>query len=365
MRRCIFHYPGEISQNPGVGSELRPTMMIDAFKKIGYEVIEITGTSSERLQQIEMVKSQIKQGVKYDFVYAENRNIPTMLSDDDHIPRHPFMDLNFFKFCKKNGVKVGLFYRDCHWAFKELRSAIPFVKRLILQFCFRFELSRYKKLVEKIYLPSAEMQKYVFQDTDIAVLPPGGDSRGELSAFKKEKQQDSLKLFYVGGVYGIYDITNLLKAVHGEEDIFLTICTVKEQWENIESIYAPYLTDRIRIVHKKSSELVEHYQEADASLFFVNSNEYANMAMPIKVFESISYGTPVIVSAGTAISKLIEKENCGWIAANDVDDLKVLFRALKNSSVEVNEKITSTIKASVRHTWEARAIQVTDELCNR
>lgn len=362
MRRCIFHYPGEISKNPGVGSELRPTMMVDAFKKIGYEVIEITGTSSERLRQIEMVKSQIKQGVKYDFVYAENRNIPTMLSDDDHIPRHPFMDLNFFNFCKKNGVKVGLFYRDCHWAFEELSSAIPFAKRMILQFCFRFELAQYKKLIEKIYLPSAEMQKYVFQDTDIAVLPPGGASHGELASFKKGMQKDCLRLFYVGGVYGIYDITNLVKAVYNEEDVYLTICTVKEQWEDMAHIYEPYMTDRIQIIHKKSSELVEHYQNADASLFFVNSNEYANMAMPIKVFESISYGTPVIVSEGTAISNLIEKEDCGWIVANDSEQLKILFAELKKAPISISEKTAHTIKASEKHTWEARAKQVLEDL---
>ena len=46
MKRCIFHYPAPIADAPGIGSALRPKRMLAAFRAIGYEVEEVTGSCS-------------------------------------------------------------------------------------------------------------------------------------------------------------------------------------------------------------------------------------------------------------------------------------------------------------------------------
>ena len=104
MKRCIFHYPGKVDSNPKVGSAVRPKMMLEAFKQIGYEVDEVTGSGKERKEKIKKIKKNIKNGTRYDFVYSESRNIPTLLSDDSHIPTHPLQDFSFLRYCKK---KIG------------------------------------------------------------------------------------------------------------------------------------------------------------------------------------------------------------------------------------------------------------------
>ena len=362
MKKCIFHYPGPISSKPSVGSELRPYKMLEAFKNSGYEVIEVTGSSAERTKKIREIKDNIKKGIKYDFLYAENRNIPTILADEDHIPRHPLADFSLFKICSDNDIPMGLFYRDCHWAFEELRKGTSKLKRLILDICIKAELRKYVKFFKKIYLPSEEMHKYVFQNRDIDVLPPGGNIVENLNAFKMHGTNDTLNVFYVGGIYGIYDITNIVKAVSQVENVNLTICTVKEQWDAYKGYYEPLMNERISIIHKKSDELKEYYKTAHFSLFLVNDNEYANMAMPIKVFEAINYGTPIVVSDNMAVAKIIKEEKCGWVIENSVDSLVGLLDYLKSNPEELSNKTQNTILAASKHSWQVRTKKVIEDL---
>ena len=108
-KRCIFHIPNYIDKTSKSGSSVRPQMMIKAFEEIGYHVDYVMGYGKERKSQIEKIKRNIRNGVKYEFLYAENSTTPTLLTEKNHIPKYPFLDFGFFKFCKKYGIKIGLF----------------------------------------------------------------------------------------------------------------------------------------------------------------------------------------------------------------------------------------------------------------
>ena len=85
MKRCIYHFPEPIVENPGIGSALRPNRMLAAFRALGYEVDEITGYSKERKKKIAAIRKRIAAGEKYDFVYSESVNGPTMMADKDNL----------------------------------------------------------------------------------------------------------------------------------------------------------------------------------------------------------------------------------------------------------------------------------------
>ena len=73
-KRCIYHYPGEIIAS-GIGSALRPYKMLEAFIQLGYEVDVVSGSSAERKRIMKQIRRKICSGVKYDFLYAEDRNM--------------------------------------------------------------------------------------------------------------------------------------------------------------------------------------------------------------------------------------------------------------------------------------------------
>ena len=116
QKRCIFHLPFTPDPvNRPSGTNIRPGKMLQGFKDRGYDVFEIVGESNRRAERIREAKKLIRDGAIFDFVYSESETMPTMLTDKDHLPRHPFMDFSFMRFCRSRGIPVGLFYRDAYW----------------------------------------------------------------------------------------------------------------------------------------------------------------------------------------------------------------------------------------------------------
>jgi hypothetical protein len=82
--------------------------------------------------------------------------MPTLLTESHHLPTHPFLDFNFFRFLKNNDIKIGLFYRDVQWNFKELYN-INFFKKIYAKFFYYWDLYNYNNLLDVLFLPSLKM----------------------------------------------------------------------------------------------------------------------------------------------------------------------------------------------------------------
>lgn len=146
-KRCIVHIPNHIEKSGKSGSNIRPIKMKQAFEENGYLVEYISGYGTERKVQINKIKRNIRNGIKYDFLYSESSTMPTLLTEKNHLPRYPFLDFSFFKFCKKNGIKIGLFYRDIQWKFSVYRDNVSWYKKCFSIPMYRYDLRQYKKLL--------------------------------------------------------------------------------------------------------------------------------------------------------------------------------------------------------------------------
>lgn len=355
MKRCIFHYLHPVEEKPGIGSALRPNRMLQAFREIGYEVDTVTGYGAQRKKQIRKIRQNIKNGVQYDFVYSESVNEPTALSDWDHLPRHPFMDFGFLKFCCKRGIPVGLFYRDMHWRFPVYRNTVSRWKQMITLPLFRWDLRMYRKCVDILYVPSKALGELV-PHPRTEPLPPGGLLRPTPA-----QAGQTLRIFYVGNVVGVYDITAFCRAVSQTEGVELTICTPQKSWEEAKHRYEP-LCDRIRIVHKSGEELAPHYAEADLFCCCLEANEYTCLAMPIKTFEAIGYGVPVMITEGIAAADLIAEAGCGWVVENSEEAFRTLLTGLKSDPGQIQKMKENVIAIAPCHTWANRAKKVAEDL---
>lgn len=364
MKRCIYHYPNPVEDKPGVGSALRPSQMLQAFRAIGYEVELVTGYSAERREKIRLVSEKIKSGVNYDFVYSENVNDPTLMSDKDHFPRHPFMDFQFFGLCRRHGISVGLFYRDVYWKFPIFQASVSPLKRRILIPMFAYDLKQYRRRLDLMYLPTMRMQQYALPGFPSKELPPGGVLRPESYAFKRERTpaEEGLRIFYVGSLSALYDNRMLFQAVQETPGVYLTVCTHQKQWEKCLPEYEKYLCERIEVVHKSGDALREYYENADVAAYCLNHDEYLDMAMPIKVFEAISYGTPLLATSIYSIAQMIRRENIGWVTETSVEGIKSMLEYLKAHPEQIREKTEHTIRAAERNTWQCRAQQVANDL---
>lgn len=274
------------------------------------------------------------------------------------------MDFAFLRFCRSQGIPVGLFYRDIYWKFPDIFNAsTTMVKRSILIPLFLYDLKKYRSCVDMLYLPTERMYQFIQNGIVHKSLPPAGVLHENSYLVKKSRPAKSgLHIFYVGATSGLYDNRCLLQAVKETENVCLTLCTCKQQWEQQKAVYEPFLCERIQVLHKSAEQLKEYYEAADIFAYCLQENDYLHMAMPIKIFEAVSYGTPILATGAASLSSFIVNNKIGWITEPTVDCLKKQFRFLLDHPEEIREKTENTINAAYCNTWEDRARQVAEDL---
>ena len=358
MKKMIFHIPIQINKNHFSGSQLRPQKMIQAFKDIGYEVELVMGYAKQRKSQISKIKQNINDGVKYDFLYSESSTMPTALTEKHHLPISPFLDFNFFGFCKAHKIKIGLYYRDVYWVFKDYEEETGYFKYMLAKFFYEYDLRQYNKYIDIFYLQSKHMYCFIpfsFRG-QVLMLPPGVDVK-RITPINKVTQ---LAFVYVGGLSKLYDLTLFSETVNTFKNIEFNLCTRREEWERQKEHYKSF--DNLYIYHKNGDELSEIYAKSSIAVYFIKPDALWTFPLGVKLFEYISYKKPIIAVKNTAVGEFVEKYNIGWVINYNETELKDLIISLQDKPSQIDQKIKNIEKIIPENTWEARALQVQKDL---
>ncbi len=357
----VFHHPLPLDYNSRSASGIRPIKMLNAFKKLGYEVDLATGYSNDRKLAVRNIVNNIKNGIKYDFCYSESSTMPTLLCDKNHFPLHPFLDFYFFKILKTNDIPIGLFYRDIYWLFPEYKKRLGYLKALLGRFFYKYDLLQYSKYLSKLYLPTELMEKYIPIDKkDIfKALPPGLE---ELSANLECSVTDELTILYIGGLNNHYKMHELFKAVQNKKNIKLIICTRKEEWNQVKDEYSQFMSNNISVVHKSGLELNELFRKSNCTSIFVEPQKYWSFALPLKLFEYLGNYKPIIATENTYSADFIKRHNIGWAISYEKKALESLLKELTNSPEKIREKTDNCKRIARTNTWLERALQVKKDL---
>jgi len=345
---------------------LRPRQIIEGLRQIGYSVDIIEGTAHERKKKIKEIKNNINAGICYDFMYAENSTMPTLLTESHHLPLHPFMDFSFFKFVRNHNIKIGLFYRDIYWKFDDYKRAVPTWKRIPAIMCYKYDLIIYKQLLYKLYLPSYSVYKYLSElniDNQIEELPPGCEAlTSEVPMTPPDFTQKNLNIFYVGGLGNQYQIEELLKAASLVSKCELTICCRENEWMKEKGHLTSYLSSRIHIIHKSGADLEPYYANADICSLLFKPDIYREMAMPYKAFEYLAHLKPVLATENTAIGEFTARNGIGWSIPYNFNDIATLLEKIIESPQLLREKQLACAHVKEENTWAKRATKIAYDL---
>jgi glycosyltransferase involved in cell wall biosynthesis len=367
MKKIIFHIPYKINLNIFSTPNIRPQKLINSFIQKGFDVKVISGFHKERKKIIYEIKEDIKNGIKYDFLYSESSTMPTLLTDENHLPKYPFLlDFSFFRYCKRNSIPIGLFYRDIHWKFKQFEIEKYSLKYFISIFFYKLDLFFYSKLLDVLFLPSLNMMNYLKNLKNIKniVALPSGHDKSTLP-INKDKNSN-LRILYVGGLNEMYDLKLLIKSIYelNNSKIFLDICTRESDYLKVKDEYKLYFenNNNIKLYFSSGDQLDLLYSKADICSLFVRPHEYWNFTMPYKLLEYISKGKPIIVSSGSYVSKIIKDNSLGPIVIYEKNQLlRVLLEILNDKSIldKYNEPINKYFELNK---WEERVEIITNNL---
>ncbi|PID28689.1 MAG: glycosyltransferase [Candidatus Cloacimonadota bacterium] len=354
--KCIFHIPWKLAEKQNVASEIRPRKMLKAFMDYGYEVDTVWGDSRERKEKINNIKNKIKHGIKYDFMYSESSTLPNALTDYDHLPRSPFADYFFFRFCKKNSIPVGLFYRDVYWNISGYRRFNPLLNSGV-NFFHKLDNFLIFPLLKKLYLPSEAMKPYVpFVPDELSckALPSGVEP-------KTGKNTENNTFLYVGNVNdSIYDISVLFKVFSKIPEAELIVNCRETSNEFIKKTYKEYLTDNIKVKNYFGSDLVKLYDTASYAFLFFKPDIVRTFASPYKQFEYISYCKITIANIETHAGKFNRENNLGFSIKYDENELAECVKSLLGKDhAEIKKQIK---KFADENTWLKRAETVINDL---
>lgn len=340
--------------------------MIQAFRGLGYEVAVVTGLESERAGRIAAIKDTIRQGRQYDFVYSESSTLPTLLTESGRgLAWRPNLDFEFLTYMRQRHIPVGLFYRDVYWRTDHYRRMMTTSRRMIYTLFYHYDWLRYRRIVNHLYLPSLAMAAHLpthWPADRVSALPPGAGISAASAGQERDYFDGDLSLLYVGGVAPpFYDLTPTFAAIRSMQQVCITICCRSEEWNRWRAHYEPIPIERVRIVHVQGEDLSRLYDEANAFLLMRSDDPYLEFAMPVKVFEALGHGLPIITNQGTQVAKLVTEEEIGWVVSS-VDDLQNLLVSLSANPDGLKRKRYEAERARERHTWTSRAKHVVTTL---
>lgn len=357
QRRMVFHAPYALNRQATSASGIRPVQMRDAFERLGYEVWEVTGTSADRMAAAARVRTALAEGVRFDFCYSESSTMPTLLTDPDHLPHHPLVDFSLLRTLRAHGTRVGLFYRDIYWRFEGYGEGLPAAQKYSALAAYEYDLKAYRRATDVVFLPSREMEPYVGDERlTHHPLPPGHSIESAT-----EVPPSPLRLLYVGGVGSHYRLHALTQAMADVPEAHLTLCCREADWQSSRAEYEP-LPANVEVVHRSGEGLAELYRTTNVTTVYAEPGEYRDFANPVKVYEYLGHGKPIIASEGSLTGRFVAEHDLGWTIPYSREDAATLLRRLADHPDEVHAAHSSVMSHRDEHTWTERARTVVREL---
>ena len=139
----------------------------------------------------------------------------------------------------------------------------------------------------------------------------------------------------------------------------MTIVTRENLWEKFSDYYGE-LSDNIEKLHISGNELEEKLNESHISVIYLQETKYRKLAMPLKLFEAVGAGLPIISFGDCSVSDFVEENDIGWCIYPD--DKRNIFEYLLEHPEEIEKKRRNVLSIQDKHTWKARAEQVVESL---
>lgn len=330
----IGHYPLDILDR---APKVRISHMKEALARVA-SVTMVSDTRSARRRQLSALVDNLKHG-QYDAVYLESASSTATPSD-----------IHFLSLARRYHVPVGIFVRDAYQFFPDLYPQKG-LKHRILAVLYDLTIAQYKRLATSIFVPSVGLAEAI-GIRDAVLLPPGAEWKASSS------RERTHRIIYVGaagphdGVERLVQVMDRVIAVIPDAELVL----VMRKGEATR--FSVPLRGGISVVEAAGDALRALYATAQVAVIARPDTRYNRLAIPVKLFEYLSYGCPVVVTGPSEVANLVRVHRLGWVADDTEESLaNCLIAALLYAGPPFPLK-----EFVEENSWDARAQTVLESL---
>lgn len=237
-----------------------------------------------------------------------------------------------------------------------------------ISFIYRFVLRKCSKIIVLTSFIKKEFIDAGLSDRKILIAPDGVS----LEDFEIEKDKESLRkdlclpvdkkiIMYTGRLYdwkGAGLLAECAKQMKNDF-VFVFIGGTKSEIYSFKKSYSS--VENIQIIGFKDNREIPKYLKCADLLVLPNSAKNIisyKYTSPMKLFEYMASGIPIVASDIPSIREVLNRNNCLFFEADNVDDLanKIQFLIENNSLYDSISK--NALKDILRYEWDDRARSV-------
>lgn len=261
-------------------------------------------------------------------------------------------DLLLLAEARRRGIPIVVFIPDAYQSFPELYPRKGWRVKL-LDTGWRLSISAYQRFANLLLFPSRDLAHCFDNKPPINILPPGGLAGRPYIPLSWHPPT----VIYVGATsHGdgsdllLESMSLVVKDVPHAQGRFISSNTTflsTLPWRN-----APWLT----VESRSFNEIPEAMAQATIAVIPRRQNRYHDLAMPVKLFDYLSYGKPVVTTDCREMASFVQQNELG-VVVQDTPELmaegivklltqRTLTEHLSKQAYQIIQK---------EHAWENRA----------
>jgi len=264
-------------------------------------------------------------------------------------------DLLLLRLARQKRIPILVYIPDAYQLFPTLYPRKG-LKVKLLDWGWRISIASYQRLAHRLLFPTQGLANCFNNIPPVNLLPPAGLSGREVHPINWQQP----KIVYIGAASYRYGSDLFLTAL---EQVVAKIPAVEAHFITNNDQYLATHPSRnahwLKVESKTFHELPQVMQNATIAVIPLRPNPYNDLALPVKLFDYMSFGRPTITTNCQETAQFILKEECGCVVEGHAEALaNGIIQLLHNreQTTELGQKAYASIQTT--HAWEHRADQI-------
>lgn len=267
------------------------------------------------------------------------------------------VDLGFLGLARALGIPVLTYIRDAYQLFPEYydRSSL---RRRVGALAFRPAMWALRAASSRLALPSRGLARAIFGDgVDAVLIPPGSPA-----PLDQPRRDDANSLLFVGNgraeAQGAARLIAAIGLARGRgTDVTLTV--VSRPGEEPIGPHPPWL----RVMNGEGSEIHRLLPNVLATAIPRPRGAYNDLAVPVKLYDYLSYGRPLVVTDCVEQAAVVREWDAGLVTGDSAQELAAAIeRIVAAPTAEIDGWSSRARSAAISNSWSRRADRILETL---